>query len=259
MERVRDLIQPYLTREGVVGIYVVGSATRPFRDGLSDYDIEVVVTDEVYDRTPDDERHILVIEEGPPRRVDHEFYLWPWRDFTALRDSDQDLFHFAYQHAAILHDPEGRIAAIVSKLAELPDIVREQRMRVHFLEFIYGSGRARKTLERGSTLNVRMVLAAAVRALVKLLFLQHGSWAPTLHWSEQELRELGIPVDLITQMTGLLADPTEDALRGLVERVKARLTEREETFHDDVAALDRWAFLTAEGKRAFARWGSGSG
>ena len=37
MERARELIKPYLEKEGVIGIYVVGSATRPYRDALADY------------------------------------------------------------------------------------------------------------------------------------------------------------------------------------------------------------------------------
>jgi len=52
MERARELIKPYVEMDGVIGIYVVGSATRPYRDELSDYDIEVIVTDDVYESTP---------------------------------------------------------------------------------------------------------------------------------------------------------------------------------------------------------------
>ena len=98
MERARELVQPYLEKEGIIGIYLVGSATRPFRDERSDYDIEVVVEDELYRSLPDEERHVFVIDEGPPRKVDHEFYLWPWSEFEGLIGSTLDLYHYPYQH-----------------------------------------------------------------------------------------------------------------------------------------------------------------
>ena len=121
MERARELSRPYMNREGVVGIYVVGSATRPHRDDLSDYDIEVVLEDPAYARTPDAERQVFVYKDSEPKVVDYEFYLRPWSEFLALVSSTQDLFHYPYQHAVILHDPDGRIASIVRRLAELPE------------------------------------------------------------------------------------------------------------------------------------------
>ena len=82
VESARKLIQPYVEKEGVIGIYLLGSVTRPYRDGLSDYDIEVIVEDDAYERTPDEERQVFILKEGQPKVVDHEFYLIPWSDFV---------------------------------------------------------------------------------------------------------------------------------------------------------------------------------
>ena len=128
VERARELIKPYSDRDGVIGIYVVGSAARPYRDALSDYDIEVIVEDAVYERTPDDERQTFAFKEDEPKVVDHEFYLIPWSDFFALTDSTHDLFHYPYQHAVVLHDPAGRITPIIEQLAALPEDVRRERI-----------------------------------------------------------------------------------------------------------------------------------
>ena len=99
MERARELIKPYRKMDGLVGIYLVGSATRPFRDRdpLSDYDFEVVMEDEAFSRVPPDKKLVFVIEEGPPRRVDHEFYLRPWKELSGLVRSTLDLDHHPYQ------------------------------------------------------------------------------------------------------------------------------------------------------------------
>jgi hypothetical protein len=255
MHRARELIEPYLEMSGLVGAYLVGSATRPYRDAHSDLDIEIVVEDEVYEGLPDAEQHVFVIDEGPPRRLDHEFYLRPRREMEELIASDLDLFHFAYQHAVILHDPSGDIARWVTRLRELPASVREDRLRVHYLELLDGAARTRRTLERGGDpLDVQLVAGAMARALTRLLFVQQGSWAPTRHWTGPELRLLGTPPPLLDRLREALADPAAGPLTELVQAVDAHLTAAGETFHQDHRDLMRWAYLTDPGKHACARW-----
>jgi len=263
MERARELIRPYVEKDGVVGIYLLGSITRPYRDALSDYDIEVVVEDAVYERTPDDERQVFFYKEGTPEGerpvVDYEFYLIPWSDFEGLLDSTHDLFHQPYRHAVVLHDPHGRIEPIIRRLAALPDAVRRERMTVHFLELLYRLGRARKTAARsgdgGAAIDLRLLYGDALSSLVKLLFLARGSWAAAKHWSEEELRLLGVPEDLLLQARCLTGTPTPEEAKRLVEGVRAFLDARGETFHHDMDRIQRWLFFTPEGKRAFERWG----
>ena len=259
MERARELVKPYLDKEGVIGIYVVGSMTRPHSDAFSDYDIEVIVEDDVYARTPDEERQIFAFKEGEPRVVDYEYYLIPWSDFEALTRSRLDLFHYPYQHAVVLHDPQGRIEPIVKQLAELPEDVRQDRMRVRFLEFMYRLGRARKTMHRGDTpLNTALLCGDAVGILVDLLFLAKKSWPSTRHWSEQELRLLEVPEALLEAAAKLgRSDLDVEGMRGLVDQVRSFLDNCGETFHQDTAPVERWLFFHKEGKDAFERWGNG--
>jgi len=256
MERARELIKPYLDVDGLIGIYVVGSATRPFRDGLSDYDFEVVVEDETYAALPDAEKHRFVIDEGPPRRVDHEFYFWPWSGFEGLLYSKVDMFHFAYQYPVVLHDPTGRLQTVIEKLAALPEDVRTTRTKVHYLEYRWGTGRANKTFGRGAILNGRLVVAEALIALIKLLFLVNNSWPSTRHWSTHELELLGVPSDLLAAIERTLADPNSESLDRLVEDVHEHLDNKGEAFYQDAQALGRWAVLTDEGKTAFQTWGA---
>jgi len=263
VERARGLIQPYVNKEGVIGIYLLGSATRPYRDRLSDYDIEVIVEDAVYDRTPDEERQVFTFKEGIEAGgrpvVDYEFYLVPWLHFVRLTESTHDLFHQPYQHAVVLHDPDGRITPIIEKLAALPDDVRRNRMKIHYLEFLCRLGRARKAAAREAgtdpTINRALLFGDALSALVKLLFLAKGSWASVRHWSEQELRLLGVPDDVLVQAARLYGAPDADEVESLVEAVRGFLDGCGETFHRDMEGIQRWLFFTEEGKRAFERWG----
>lgn len=256
MERARELIKPYIEKDGVIGIYMIGSATRPYRDELSDYDIEVIIEDEAYERTPMDERQVFSFKEGEPKIVDYEFYLIPWSDFVGLRNSTLDLFHHPYQHAVILHDPEGRIEPVIRQLAELPEDVRLERMAVHFLEFLYRLGRARKTANRGELpINLALLRGDALSSLIKLIFLAEGSWPATVHWSEQEFAGLGISDDLLGLVKAWILDPSSDNARGLVGAVREFLDNSGETFHQDMDGIQQWLFFTKEGKTAFERWG----
>lgn len=231
MERARELIKPYLEMDGVI-------------------------EDAVYENTPMDERQIFSFKEGEAKVVDYEFYLIPWRDFASLTESTLDLFHYPYQHAALLHDPEGRLAPIINRLAELPEGVRLERMTVHFLEFLYRLGRNRKTTQRGDLpINLALLQGDALSSLIKLFFLAKGSWPSTKHWSEQELAEVGISNELLDSVKAWMADPSSESARALVGALKAFLDDAGETFHHDMDGIRQWLFFTREGKAAFERWG----
>jgi len=251
-----ELAKTYVRRAGVVGIYLVGSGSRPFRDRISDYDIEVVLDDAVYERIPVEERHVFAIEEGPPRRVDHEFYLRPWSELVAMENSTLDLDHYPFQHAVVLHDPEARLADLFPRLAALPAEVRETRLKVHYLETVFALGRAAKCIDRGNDLSTRLVLGEGSVALVKLLAAACGSWAPTRHWAAEELRLLGVPEEIFIHASGLLTCPSPERIRGLRDAVHGWLDGEGMTFHHDQMALIRWLFLTPEGKGAFRTWGA---
>jgi len=93
-------------------------------------------------------------------------------------------------------------------------------------------------------------------ALGKLLFLLHGSWPSTRHWATQELQLLCVPGNLLKAIEQTVAVPDATALDSLLEEVHRYLEQLGETFHQDMQALNRWAFLTEEGKIAFQTWGA---
>lgn len=255
--RARQLAEPYCTRQGVVGIYLAGSATRPHRDEWSDLDIEVVVEDATYACTPDEERHVYVLRSNDPPVVDYEIYLIPWSDFARLQESSHDLFHYPYQHVSILFDPQGRLAPVIERLRTLPSTVRRERLIVHYLGALYALAKARRVDARaGSAVNRSLLHGDALRSVSKCLFLLHGSWPSTPHWTMEELRSLGIPADLLARIEQWAESPSGDASRALVKAFDEHLTSAGETFHQDRQAIGRWLLFTREGKAAFERWGS---
>jgi predicted nucleotidyltransferase len=254
VERAHQLIEPYTQRDDVVGIYLIGSASRPYRDELSDYDLEVVIADDAFPSIPQEERLVYVINEGPPRRVDHEFYLRPLAEIEALVNSPHDVFHGPYRNAVVLYDPEGTVAPLIAQLAELPPEVRFDRLRMHYLELRESLARAAKTLDRGAARNVHLLLAEGRRAAVKLLFLQAGAWPTPWHWAQEELEILGVSTEILDELDAVAANPTVEAIRETLAHVDAWLNAAGEGFHEDVRALFNWLYLTPEGKKVHSTW-----
>jgi hypothetical protein len=120
---------------------------------------------------------------------------------------------------------------LVEPLAALPASVRKTRLRVHYLEFRFGSSRAGKGLDRCGTLNARLILGESITALVKLLFLVKRSWPSTRHWSTEELELLGVGPDLIAAIEGALLSPEKARLQALAKEADRFLEGQGETFH----------------------------
>lgn len=256
-DRALDLVEPYTRLPWVRGAYLVGSASRPFRDRISDYDVEVAVDDAAYAGLSDDEKHVFAMDPERPTRVDYEYLLRPWSELEGLVASTRDLDHHPFQHARVLYDPAGEIAPLLARIAELPDEVRNVRCRVHFLEFVAVARRVQKGLDRGGEeLSLRLVSADAVAALAKLLFVLERSWPGMRHWAAEELRLLGVDEELLGRMEAALADPARDRLDDLIAAARGLLDTHGFAFHHDWPAFRTWAFISDDGKRGFATWGA---
>jgi len=130
-------------------------------------------------------------------------------------------------------------------------------MTVHYLDVLYRLGRAQKTTARGGPrLNLTLLYADAIRSLVKLLFLVKDSWSAVVHWSEQELRLLGVPDEVIEGASRLGPDIEADDAKALVEAVRAFMDENGVTIHHEMDTIQPWIFFTRDGKDAFERWGA---
>jgi hypothetical protein len=256
-DRAMDLVEPYTRLPWVRGAYLVGSASRPFRDHVSDFDIEIAVDDAAHAGLSDEEKHVFAMDPDRPSRVDYEYLLRPWSELEGLAASTRDLDHHPFQHARVLYDPSGELGPLLARIAELPDEVRDARLRVHMLETVAAARRARKCLDRaGGELNLRLLAADAVASLAKLLFLLEGSWPAMRHWADDELRLLGVGDERLARMRSALAAPAPESLDALAAEARAALDAHGLEFHRDWLAFLAWCFLSEDGKRAFLTWGS---
>lgn len=257
MDRARALVERYTRKPWVRGAYLVGSASRPFRDATSDYDIEIAADDSAFADIPIAERHVFAMDPKLPRRVDYEFLVRSWSDLEALAESTRDVDHYPFAHATILYDPSGDLARLLARIGRLPPEVRDVRVRVAYLEILSGVRRASKAADRGAaSLDRRLLAAGAVEALVKILFLLEGAWPSVRHWASEELTLVGIEPEVVERLDAALEAPETERLNGLLEVAESRLDAAGYAFHRDIASFRVWAFLSDDGKRAFEAWGA---
>ncbi len=205
-------LKPYLEMTDALGILLVGSSSRAYRDALSDQDLEVIVTDAFYAHLPLDQR----------LRHDQETELLflPQSDFLAKKNSPADIDHWTYEDCVVLHDPHGLLEDELIKIALLPLDLRAARLKLHYFEFLFSAQRLDKLLTRGDELNVRLALAHAATNLIKLIFLLNHRWPPVIHWTAQSLTNL--PENLPhfkAQLTEFLRQPSAPLSRQLIQEV----------------------------------------
>jgi len=220
IENIEQLLAHIDEAEGVVGAILVGSSTEDYKDNLSDFDVEII--------KGNGEPEPLKCFAEPiriSRRLDLSYV--DLGSFLNKRSSPKDVDHWPYQGCRILYDPKGVLHREVAAIIAIDPEVRMQRVCLHFFEFIYYARRFNKLESRPSALNRSMAAAKAVESLIKTLFLAHRRWPPLLHWSEQQLRGLGAPSELLSDVVGLLESPDRATAQRLEASLRSELSRLE--------------------------------
>ena len=254
ISRAAEIAAAWVGRPGMIGAYLTGSATRAYADDNSDLDIVIVGEDDAVAAIHPDRRYKMGIDRGPPRRKAYDLLVLAWTTLAQLRTSDLDHYRQPFQHVVMLHDAAGRIAGLVREIAALPREIRDERMRVHCYEYLWGQTRAARCVARGDLVNARMVAAASLIAAAKCMFLAQDAWPAKLQWSSHELREAGVPEELVTRFehAWLHLDGASDL--ALQQMFLDWLTAKGFTFHRYTVELTNWAVTDPAGIAAVHRW-----
>lgn len=225
----------------VQGVLLVGSRSRGFHEGKSDFDLEVVVDDEFYAALPRSDRIALVWDGKPFKsRLLGDIYTEGRSAFAAKQGSPLDVDHWPYEAAQLWYDREGAIAPLVAALAAFPEEIWEPRLKLHYVDSWYHAARATKLAERGSTLNQAMVLQRAVQAALQWIFVLNQRWPPLPHWAEQALQHSALPhrpPDDLALLGDALSSNSAAPLRQLHDHFDALLAAHNLSWHTDRLAL----------------------
>lgn len=234
---LREAVDKLIASPHVQGVLLVGSRSRGYNEGSSDFDLEAIVDDGFHRTLPPLDR-IALVWDGKPfeSRLVGDIYTESRSELEAKEHSRLDVDHWPYEAAGVWYDRDGEIAPLVAALGRFPEAGWEERLKVSHVDFWYHVGRARKIAPRESRLNHALVLARAAHAYVKFIFVLNRRWPPLLHWAEQALQQSELPLrpandsSLLTEaLTTLDAAP----LAALVEALPPLLDEAGVSWHHE--------------------------
>jgi predicted nucleotidyltransferase len=248
MERARALSAEWETKPGVLGTYLYGSSVRPYADANSDFDVRVIFEDEPFKAIPIAEIHTNVSEAG--KKLGD---VWAIRR-SELENPTRDVDRHSAKYARMLFDPQGTVASILQRVAQIPSSTREVRLRVHYYELTFLAQKVQNAHRRSKRTPAMLISGQLVLAVAKLLLIERGEWPTPMSWMFEELELAGVPTELISQLHTVLETADVRAIRTLRGAIDPYLLDRGHTFIDAPVELWEWLFHTPEGERAQRDW-----
>lgn len=210
----------------VIGVVMVGSSSREYKDPLSDLDIEVIVRNEVYRSLQRKTQTFLPEHKGA------ELLFFPYTEFQLKKVSPLDLDHWPYVHARIIYDQSGVIEQEIKQIVSMPYDLALARSKLHYFEFLFSVNRLEKLIVRGSRLNLNLTIHQALASFIRLMFVTQQQWPPLLHWATQNLLEIeGVPGQMIALATALSEKPSVTCRDQLLLAIDKYLLDGGYTFH----------------------------
>jgi hypothetical protein len=225
-------LEKWKDQPDVLGVLLVGSKSRGYGDGLSDDDLEVVLTDEACAKIAPTDCHDLVFEgEGEGRRLIWDAQYLALGALQAKSSSHIDLDHWPYESVGILFDRDGRVSQAAEAAARMSPEFRRKRLQHGTIDAAFPPFRAKKTFKRGWDAAGRALVARGAKALCRVLFALEWRWVPLDHWLEKELASLEDPTqagpEILRALRDMDPDPLIEALRGLEARYTEEIPRRE--------------------------------
>ncbi|MCC6065953.1 MAG: nucleotidyltransferase domain-containing protein [Thermofilum sp.] len=170
-------------RRGVVGVVFLGALARGYFDEYSDIDIVVF------------KRRGVRLGVPRERELEYKGFLVDYE----VRDYEDELRRpwsmeerWAFSHAVVHYDPEGRVARLLKRKVPLREGERRRLLRESLRWAAwYGWDFADSWVRRGDLANAHHCVTVALELLVKALFLLNGQLVPPDKWLLHEAAKLG--------------------------------------------------------------------
>lgn len=256
LDRARDIVKARLDEPGTLGAFLYGSSVRPYAHPSSDLDVQLIVDDEALASIEPAKRHTTLHHSGE-KAADI------WIVSTGVLDAmiampTGDVHRRRTATGVVVHDPTGVVAQIIARAAEVPEVMRDERMRLHYFEVTRIAERVQVAERRGRQDVVRILTAQLVLTASKLLFLERYEWPAPIMWTSEELLLAGIPAPLVTALEQILEAPTAKALCLLRDHLNEYLLGAGVALVRDPIALSSWLFESPRGKQVMDVWGGES-
>ncbi|TNP12928.1 hypothetical protein FHY73_25340 [Bacillus tropicus] len=219
-----EAIKSFQENPAVIGILLVGSASQPYKDSFSDYDLEVVVSDDYYNSLSNSERFFT--------KDNYEFLLLPLSDFLCKKNSLSDVDHWPYEECKVIYDPKQIINNELPFIILMDLATRNDRLKLHYFEFLFAAKRLKKTLLRGHDFNVRLSMAYLAISVTKIIFILNHRWPPIPHWTMENMYKLDNMPSRITELIlEILKSPQPESVDSLLVEMDLLLMKDGHEFH----------------------------
>ncbi|HWI61238.1 MAG TPA: hypothetical protein VNT75_05360 [Symbiobacteriaceae bacterium] len=177
-EHLNKTLPRFIALPGAEGITLNGGMSRGYADHLSEVDVTIYLTEDEYDRY---QRGLTQLTAGIVI-IDGQLYDIKLCSLSAeLGAQWPDVARWDASYAEILHDPQGKVAALYAKhLAEAPQVggaggpLFECWWHYHLAGNIW--------IHRRDGLQAHLILNRAIEPLVKSLFIANGEYVPHEKW-----------------------------------------------------------------------------
>jgi len=247
--RAESLVEPWTKRPGFIGAYLFGSLVRPYSDADSDVDARIVLEDDALAALPLAERRLFVQKDDGKKEAD----IW-LMSRSQLEATSLEVELRALSKTVLIHDQGGTLAKIIDRVSAMSDVVREERLRVHYFEMTFGIQKLNNALRRKKSGATRLLAAGIVNAAAKLLFVDRRVWPSTSSWMFEELALEGVDVATVKSLQDVLETGELRSARELRAKIDQQLVAHGFAFTSDPERLLEWYNLTPEGMQARQRW-----
>jgi hypothetical protein len=184
---VADFVKTIFAKtNGVIGVLLVGSASIGYTDVLSDIDLEIISTEDLYRKA------------GETCGSEQFSGVDVWREWVTLnelenvlKDWKDDIDLWVYSKSKILYDPKHTIQNLLAKYRQYPRKVWLEKL---FLYWYFATANAPydsgKAIQRNDLLLTQLYLSQAIEYYTALIFILNHSFVPYRKWRLREFDKL---------------------------------------------------------------------
>ena len=222
--RTRERLAGWAADPDVVGAIWVGSRSRGYGDGMSDDDLEILLTPAAHARiAPGDDFEVEPDVGSDPPRLIYDAWRTTLGAVVAKAASIADVDHWPYEAAVVLLDRDGSVARAVAANAAMPQAFRRARLQHNAIDAILATSRARKGLKRDFPYATRLLLARGAKALTRVAFALEDRWTPLDHWLEPELASLHDVAGAVPRLRQAILAADPEALQAACDALRPQL------------------------------------
>jgi len=172
--------------DGVIGVLLTGSAAIGYTDALSDIDLEIISTEDLYRKAG---------ETCGSEQFSGVDVWWEWITLNelenALKDWKDDVDLWVYSKSKILYDPKHTTQNLLAKYRQYPRKVWLEKL---FLYWFFATANAPydsgKAIQRNDLPLAQLYLSQAIEYYTTLIFILNHSFVPYRKWRLRELDKL---------------------------------------------------------------------